>query len=136
MNELRDSIAEALYRQFMWGRYHSKNDDWAAYKDKFPEGANRFITIAKAQLAKVQPMIEKAREDTWDKVMGAKKSGYEEGLLMGRKEVVELLGKALSIIYWMSGSSDFSPEGTAHEGWLTSQSDIEAIRQALKSGEP
>lgn len=35
-------------------------------------------------------------------------------------------------IYWMSGSSDFAPEGQAHQGWLKAQTEIEQARAALK----
>ena len=37
----------------------------------------------------------KAGEGIWDKIMGAKKSGYEEGLFMGRKEAVEVMDELL-----------------------------------------
>ena len=45
---------------------------------------------------------------------------------------IDLLKKAQEIIIWMSGSGDFSPEGTAYKGWLKVQKDLEAIREYLK----
>jgi len=67
--------------------------------------------VADAQLRKLQPLIE-----------GEIKK--ERGLLK----------KAHDIIYWMSGSSDFSPEGQSHQGWLKVQPDLEIIRHDLFGG--
>ena len=52
------------------------------------------LAVAKTQAEiSFRAGIFKAGEGVWDKVMGAKKSGYEEGLIMGRKKAVELIAR-------------------------------------------
>ena len=50
------------------------------------------------------------------------------------KRLREALEEMLETVYWMSGSSDFSPEGQAHAGWVKVQPKIEKARQALEGG--
>lgn len=43
----------------------------------------------------------------------------------------EALEKAIDTIQWMSGSSDFSPGGQAHQGWLKARNDMNAMCAVL-----
>jgi hypothetical protein len=43
----------------------------------------------------------------------------------------EALHLAWGIIEWMSGSPDFGPGGTAHEGWIKAQYDLKQIRSLM-----
>lgn len=49
-----------------------------------------------------------------------------------RQELLEAASKALDIIQWMSGSTDFSPEGPAATAWQsTRDGDLPKIRAAI-----
>lgn len=51
----------------------------------------------------------------------------------GRKMFEALVGAEDQII-WMSGSSDFSPGGVAHAGWVKTNGIIDTVREALAAG--
>ena len=48
------------------------------------------------------------------------------------KRLREALEEILETVYWMSGSTDFSPGGQAHKGWVKAQPKIEKARRALE----
>ena len=50
------------------------------------------------------------------------------------KRLREALEEMLETVYWMSGSSDFSPEGQAHEGWIKVQPKIKKANKTLEGG--
>lgn len=43
----------------------------------------------------------------------------------------DALESIVDIIFWMSGSNDFGPEGQAHKGWVASQPALAKARAAL-----
>jgi hypothetical protein len=43
------------------------------------------------------------------------------------RQLREGLHEALDIIVWMSGSSDFSPEGEAYEGWKKARDKLDDL---------
>ena len=55
-------------------------------------------------------------------------------LSVENKRLREALENTLEVAYWMSGSTDFSPEGQAHKGWLLARPKLEKARQALEGG--
>ena len=46
------------------------------------------------------------------------------------------LGDAVDVAIWMSGSTDFSPGGIAHEGWEKARPKLHAAMRALSSPPP
>ena len=58
-----------------------------------------------------------------------------ERLKKENKRLWEALEDTLEVAYWMSGSTDFSPEGQAHKGWLLARPKLEKARQALERGD-
>ena len=46
----------------------------------------------------------------------------------------KVLEEMIETVYWMSGSSDFSPEGQAHAGWVKVQPKVENARRVLEGG--
>ena len=48
-------------------------------------------------------------------------------------EMEAVLGEACDVAIWMSGSTDFSPGGIAHEGWEKARPRLHAAMRALSS---
>lgn len=44
-----------------------------------------------------------------------------------KEEMIVDINKLASIIYWMSGSADFSPEGKAGKGWKKARTSLNKI---------
>jgi len=47
------------------------------------------------------------------------------------KEALEHVRDLTDMVIWMSGSTDFSPGGTAHLGWTTMQPRLESALEWL-----
>jgi len=46
MDNIKDRIAEALYLEYMRGRYYTNEHTWVDYKAEFPDSAKSFIDKA------------------------------------------------------------------------------------------
>lgn len=51
-------------------------------------------------------------------------------------DVKSALQSAVADLEWMSGSSDFSPGGTAYEGWVQVRTRLEQYRALLDTPPP
>lgn len=58
--------------------------------------------------------------------------GIGVGCWLERSDRADLLREAYHAIQWMSGSSDFSPEGKAHQGWLKTRPILGKLRKAVE----
>lgn len=47
--------------------------------------------------------------------------------------LLESLSKLIDVVYWMTGSNDFTPEGQAYEGWKKVQPEVEAAKKLVDS---
>jgi hypothetical protein len=61
----------------------------------------------------------------------AQAANERDDLIAQRDALVDACKNFLELAVWMSGSSSFSPEGEAHEGWLKMRSAISEGQVAL-----
>ena len=94
---------------------------WKYYRDNYPAGP--------AIVPKHGPVIAELWND--DSIRNREEHEANAHLIAAAPAMYEALEAAIDAVMWMSGASDFSDDGIAHDGWLKVRPQIAEWQKVL-----